>query len=72
MMNGPVYETYVKHFALSNQFRLLVFRHVLKFLLINLLAVFLINTLISPSQKKNKQKIMIIIIILIINVLKRL
>ena len=31
-MNGPAYETYDKHFALSNQFWLLVFRQVLKFL----------------------------------------
>ena len=45
-------EAYVKHFALSNQFCLVVFSHVLKFLSINLLAVVLINKLIPPPSLK--------------------
>ena len=74
--NSPPYtlifhEAYVKHFALSDQLWLLVLSHVLKFLSINLLAVFLINKLIPPQ--KNKKKTIIIrisVIILIVNVLK--
>ena len=49
-------EAYVKHIALSDQFWLQVFSHVLKFLSINFLAVFLINKLIPPLKKTKKTK----------------
>ena len=56
MLNSPqhffFYEAYVKHFALSDQFWLLVFSHVLKFLSINLFAEFLIVILIKNVLKK--------------------
>ena len=75
MLNSPhytlfFYEAYVRHFALSDQFLLQVFSHVLKFLSINLLAVFLINKLILSLPKIQRILIKIIITILIINVLK--
>ena len=56
MLNSPpilfFYEAYIKHFALSDQFGLLVFSHVLQFLSINLFAVFLIIILTINVLKK--------------------
>ena len=61
MLNSTPYtlffdEAYVKHIALRDQFWLQGFCHVLKFLSINLLAVFLINKLILSPPKKNNKK----------------